>query len=98
MPGYRSAARPARPKRSINGRYSDDKRFNSFLAAFPMDDPQYVVLVVLDEPKPEKPGCGATAGSNAAPTVAAHHSPRRRRCSASNRDLGPEEPPTCVSN
>ena len=34
-----------------------------------MDDPQYVVLVVLDEPKPEKPGMGATAGLNAAPTV-----------------------------
>ncbi len=34
-----------------------------------MDAPKYLVLVVLDEPKPEKPGMGATAGMNAAPTV-----------------------------
>ncbi|MCB1489278.1 MAG: penicillin-binding protein 2, partial [Bauldia sp.] len=38
---------------------------------FPMDDPQYVVLVVLDEPKPENESSGATAGWNAAPTVQA---------------------------
>ena len=54
-----------------NGRYSSDRRFNAFLAAFPMDSPRYVVLVVLDEPKPEEGKSGATAGSNAAPTVAA---------------------------
>jgi cell division protein FtsI (penicillin-binding protein 3) len=34
-----------------------------------MDAPKYLVLVVLDEPKSEKPGIGATAGLNAAPTV-----------------------------
>ena len=34
-----------------------------------MDAPKYLVLVVLDEPKSEKPGMGATAGLNAAPTV-----------------------------
>jgi cell division protein FtsI (penicillin-binding protein 3) len=54
----------------VNGRYSTDKRFNAFLAAFPMDDPQYIVLSIVDEPKPEKPGMGATAGLNAAPIVA----------------------------
>ena len=55
----------------MNGRYSSSVRFNSFLAAFPMDDPQYLVLVVVDEPKPEKPGLSATASRNAAPTVSA---------------------------
>jgi cell division protein FtsI (penicillin-binding protein 3) len=54
-----------------NGRYSANKRLNSFLAAFPMDDPQYAVLVILDEPKAAKEGGGTTAGSNAAPTVGA---------------------------
>jgi cell division protein FtsI (penicillin-binding protein 3) len=48
------------------GRYSGNKRRNAFLAAFPMDAPKYLVLVVLDEPKSEKPGMGATAGLNAA--------------------------------
>jgi cell division protein FtsI (penicillin-binding protein 3) len=54
-----------------NGRYSANKRLNSFLAAFPIDNPQYVVLVVLDDPQAEKQGGGSTAGSNAAPTVGA---------------------------
>lgn len=51
----------------VNGRYSSDKRFNAFLAAFPMDDPEYVVLVILDEPKPEEGFKSATAGLNTAP-------------------------------
>ncbi len=50
-----------------------------------MDDPQYVVLVVLDEPKPEKEGMGATAGLNAAPTVGAGDPPFRAPSSASSR-------------
>ena len=71
VPGYRVGGKTGTAEKVENGRYSGNKRLNSFLAAFPMDDPQYVVLVVLDEPKPEKPGGGATAGLNAAPTVAA---------------------------
>ena len=35
--------------------------FNTFVAAFPMDDPQYLVLTIIDEPKPEKPGMDATS-------------------------------------
>jgi cell division protein FtsI (penicillin-binding protein 3) len=64
-----SAARPARRKRSSTGAILT-VRFNAFVASFPMDDPQYIVLSIIDEPKPEKPGMGATAGSNAAPIVA----------------------------
>jgi cell division protein FtsI (penicillin-binding protein 3) len=71
VPGYRVGGKTGTAEKVVNGRYSTDKRFNAFLAAFPMDDPQYIVLTVIDEPKPEKPGMGATAGSNAAPTVAA---------------------------
>ncbi|HEV7252261.1 MAG TPA: penicillin-binding protein 2 [Mesorhizobium sp.] len=69
--GYRVGGKTGTAEKVVNGRYSTDKRFNAFLAAFPMDDPQYVVLTILDEPKPEKPGMGATSGSNAAPTAAA---------------------------
>ncbi len=70
VPGYRVGGKTGTAEKVVNGRYSSDKRFNAFLAAFPMDDPQYIVLTIIDEPKPEKPGMGATAGSNAAPTVA----------------------------
>jgi cell division protein FtsI (penicillin-binding protein 3) len=71
VPGYFVGGKTGTAEKVVKGRYSNDKRFNAFLAAFPVDDPQYVVLVILDEPKPEKPGMGATAGSNAAPTVGA---------------------------
>ncbi|MGB7433179.1 MAG: penicillin-binding protein 2 [Ahrensia sp.] len=53
----------------VNGRYSGDHRFNAFLGAFPMDDPQYVVLTIIDEPKPTEGQKSATAGLNAAPMV-----------------------------
>ena len=67
--GYLVGGKTGTAEKVVNGRYSSDKRRNAFLAAFPMDAPKYLVLVVLDEPKPEKPGVGATAGLNAAPTV-----------------------------
>lgn len=71
VPGYRVGGKTGTAEKVVNGRYSSDKRFNAFLAAFPMDDPEYIVLTVIDEPKPEKPGMAATSGLNAAPTVAA---------------------------
>lgn len=68
--GYRVGGKTGTAEKVVNGRYSSNVRFNAFVAAFPMDDPQYIVLSIVDEPKPEKPGMGATAGSNAAPIVA----------------------------
>jgi cell division protein FtsI (penicillin-binding protein 3) len=69
--GYRVGGKTGTAEKVEDGRYSASKRLNSFLAAFPMDDPKYVVFVVIDEPKPEKEGLGATAARNAAPTVRA---------------------------
>lgn len=68
--GYSVGGKTGTAEKVVNGRYSSDARFNAFIAGFPADDPDYVVLVVIDEPKPERPGIGATAGLNAAPTVA----------------------------
>ena len=56
VPGYLVGGKTGTAEKVEGGRYAGNKRLNSFLAAFPMDDPQYVVLVVLDEPKPEKEG------------------------------------------
>ena len=70
VPGFRVGGKTGTAEKVVNGRYSSDKRFNAFLAAFPMDNPQYIVLSINDEPKPEKPGMGATSGLNAAPIVA----------------------------
>jgi cell division protein FtsI (penicillin-binding protein 3) len=70
VPGYRVGGKTGTAEKVVNGRYSKNVRFNAFLAAFPMDDPQYIVLSIVDEPKPEKPGMAATAGLNAGPVVA----------------------------
>lgn len=69
VPGFDVGGKTGTAEKVVNGRYSSDQRFNAFLSAFPIDNPQYVVLVVVDNPQPEKPGVGATAGSNAAPMV-----------------------------
>ncbi|WP_313612699.1 penicillin-binding protein 2 [Agrobacterium sp.] len=53
----------------VNGRYASDKNFNAFLAAFPISDPQYVVLTFIDEPKTDKGNGAALAGNTAAPMV-----------------------------
>ena len=67
--GYIVGGKTGTAEKVVNGRYSGDKRRNAFIAAFPMDAPKYLVLVLIDEPQPEKPGMGATAGLNAAPTA-----------------------------
>lgn len=67
--GYNVGGKTGTAEKVIGSRYSADKRFNAFLAAFPIDDPQYVVLVIIDEPKPEQGKQAATAGLNAAPMV-----------------------------
>nr|WP_235981519.1 penicillin-binding protein 2 [Methylobrevis albus] len=66
VPGYRVGGKTGTAEKVVNGRYSSNKRRNAFIAAFPIEDPEYLVLVVLDEPEPEKPGMGATAGVNTA--------------------------------
>jgi cell division protein FtsI (penicillin-binding protein 3) len=70
VPGYFVGGKTGTAEKVVNGRYSSSKRRNAFVSAFPMDDPRYLVLVLVDEPNPEKPGISATAGRNAAPTVA----------------------------
>lgn len=52
------------------GRYTHDV-LNSFVAVLPISDPRYLVLVTLDEPKPEKPGKPNDAAYNAAPAAGA---------------------------
>ncbi|MCS0497495.1 penicillin-binding protein 2 [Ancylobacter sp. MQZ15Z-1] len=70
-PGYFVGGKTGTAEKVVNGRYSKTKLLTSFISAFPMDDPQYLVLVMLDEPKAVEGTYGyATAGWNAAPTTA----------------------------
>lgn len=57
-------------EKSVNGKYEDGKLISSFVGAFPMRDPRYVVMVMVDEPKGNESSYGyATAGWVAAPAV-----------------------------
>ena len=68
--GYLVGGKTGTAEKVIKGRYAKDKLLTSFLSAFPMDKPEYIVLVMLDEPKGLKETYGyATAGVNAAPTA-----------------------------
>ncbi len=68
--GYRVGGKTGTAEKVVKGRYSSSALLTSFLATFPTDDPQYVVLVMLDEPQRVAITHGyATAGWNAAPTV-----------------------------
>ncbi len=70
VPGYRVGGKTGTAQKPAPGGYSSEV-MSSFVAAFPMDDPQYLVFIVLDEPKSAKRGQGAEAAYNAAPTAGA---------------------------
>ncbi len=69
-PGYRVGGKTGTAEKVVNGRYDKSKNITVFIGAFPMEDPQYVVMVLLDEPQatPETYGF-ATSGWNAVPTA-----------------------------
>ena len=66
--GFDVGGKTGTAEKVVNGRYSNDKNFNVFISAFPINDPRYVVLTFIDEPKTGEGG-GRTAGLNAAPMV-----------------------------
>lgn len=70
IPGYLVGAKTGTAEKVVGGRYSKTKLLTSFTAVFPMDKPQYLVLVMLDEPQATSETYGyATSGWNAAPTA-----------------------------
>ena len=60
IPGLRIAGKTGTAKKVVNGMYSNRYR-GSFVGFFPVDAPQYVLYIMLDEPKPVGYG-GYTAG------------------------------------
>jgi len=67
--GYYVGGKTGTSEKVINGRYAKKQVLNSFTAIIPADNPQYQLLVMLDEPKttPETHGF-ITSGWNAVPT------------------------------
>jgi len=58
--GLRIAGKTGTAKKVVDGRYTNNYR-GSFVGFFPVEDPQYVVFILLDEPKTSGYG-GFTAG------------------------------------
>lgn len=72
IPGYEVAGKTGTAnKLSENGKYVDKKVRTTFVSAFPISNPKYALIVMLDEPKPLKETFGfVTSGWNSVPTAA----------------------------
>lgn len=67
--GYYIGGKTGTAEKVVNGRYSKKQVLNSFTAILPADNPQFQILIMLDEPKalPETHGF-ITSGWNTVPT------------------------------
>ena len=69
-PGYAVGGKTGTAEKISGGTYNEHAKVASFVSAFPIDKPKYVVLVMVDEPKGTKETYGyATGGWVAAPVV-----------------------------
>lgn len=69
-PGFRVGGKTGSAEKPGTGGYRKTSLIATFAAAFPMDKPRYVVIVMLDEPKATAQTSGQrTAAWNAAPIV-----------------------------
>ena len=69
-PGYRVGGKTGTADKVIGGRYSNSLVITTFAGVFPMDEPRYVMVVMLDEPKATAETFGFRyAGWNVAPVV-----------------------------
>ncbi len=69
-PGYLVGGKTGTAQKTLAKGYAANARLASFVGAFPINDPRYVVLIMVDEPKPNAHSYGfATGGWVAAPVV-----------------------------
>jgi cell division protein FtsI (penicillin-binding protein 3) len=70
VPGYEVGGKTGTAEKPVNGSYARHRLISSFAGVFPMSQPQYLVFVMIDEPKGTKASFGfATGGWTAAPAV-----------------------------
>ncbi|HEY6917229.1 MAG TPA: penicillin-binding protein 2 [Allosphingosinicella sp.] len=69
-PGYRIGGKTGTAEKIVGGRYTGAAVVTTFAGVFPMDEPRYVVIAMLDDPKATAETYGFhTAGWNVAPVV-----------------------------
>jgi cell division protein FtsI (penicillin-binding protein 3) len=67
-PGYRLGGKTGTAEKLLNGRYTSSAVVTSFAGVFPMDEPRYVMVMMLDDPKGTKETYGFhTAAWNIGP-------------------------------
>ncbi|CCQ72810.1 penicillin-binding protein 2 [Magnetospira sp. QH-2] len=70
VPGYLVGGKTGTAEKQQGKKYNRNARLASFVGAFPLDDPRFVILAMVDEPKGLKRTFGyATGGWVAAPVV-----------------------------
>jgi cell division protein FtsI (penicillin-binding protein 3) len=71
-PGYLVGGKTGTADKQKGRGYATNTRLATFVAAFPMNDPRFAILAMVDEPKPNATSHGyATAGWVTAPVVGA---------------------------
>lgn len=69
-PGYRIGGKTGTAEKVQGGRYTGSAVVTTFAGVFPMDEPRYVIVAMLDDPKSTAETYGFhTAGWNVAPVV-----------------------------
>jgi len=63
--GYRVGGKTGTAEKVVDGNYSSEKSLNVFASAFPMDAPEFAMIILVDEPKRENEHSGTTAAWNA---------------------------------
>jgi cell division protein FtsI (penicillin-binding protein 3) len=63
--GYRVGGKTGTAEKVVDGRYSSSTVTNFFASGFPLDNPRYAMVIMVDEPHAENPQSGTTAGWNA---------------------------------
>ena len=63
--GFRAGGKTGTAEKVVDGRYSSGLNLNVFTSAFPLEDPRYAMVVIVDEPQRENEQSGVTAGWNA---------------------------------
>jgi cell division protein FtsI (penicillin-binding protein 3) len=63
--GYRAGGKTGTAEKVVNGRYDSGKVLSLFASVFPMDNPRYSMMILVDNPHAEPGQGGHTAGWNA---------------------------------
>jgi cell division protein FtsI (penicillin-binding protein 3) len=63
--GYRPGGKTGTAEKVVNGRYDSSRVLSLFASVFPMDNPRYAMMVLVDDPHTEPGQGGHTAGWNA---------------------------------